>query len=436
MSGLMKVLVIGGGGREDALCWKISHSPLVSEIVCAPGNAGIAKRARCVSVPASDVEGLVSVALSEKPDLTVVGPEVPLSLGIADRLEAEKIRVFGPSKAAAELEGSKVFSKQFMLRHSIPTAEFRVFEKVDAALSELRSAVFPLVIKADGLAAGKGVFVCATEKDAENALRSIMKDKVFGESGNRIVMEEFLSGSEMSFFAVSDGKTLVPLEPSQDHKRLLDGDKGPNTGGMGAYTPAPIATPDICERIMKEVMEPAVKGMREEGRPYKGVLYAGLMLDGEDSGDIIRIRTLEFNCRFGDPETQPMMMRMESDIVSLMIAAADGALETEKPPVWSKRSALCVIMASQGYPGGYARGEELRGIPDDGSGVVVFHSGTADKDGGLVTAGGRVLGVTALGDTIWDAARNAYGAVEKIEEKTGAGVLFYRKDIGHGALAG
>ncbi len=428
MSGMMRVLVVGGGGREDALCWKIARSPLVSEVVCAPGNAGIAKRARVVPVAASDIDGLVSLALSEKPDLTVVGPEVPLSLGLADRLKSEKIRVFGPSKAAAEIEGSKVFSKQFMLRHSIPTADFHVFENIDSAMEGLGRVSFPVVIKADGLAAGKGVFVCATEREAESALRSIMEDRVFGESGNRIVMERFLSGEEMSFFAVSDGKTLIPLEPSQDHKRLLDGDKGPNTGGMGAYSPAPVASRSVCERVMKEVMEPVVRGMREEGRPYSGVLYAGLMIDGED------IKTLEFNCRFGDPETQPLMMRMRSDIVPLMVAAADGALEGESPPEWSAEAAVCVVMVSRGYPGAYKNGAELRGVPDDGSGVIVFHSGTGEKNGGLVAAGGRVLGVTALGDTIRDAASKAYGAAKKIEEATGVEVLFHRKDIGRRAF--
>lgn len=430
MSGLMKVLVVGGGGREDALCWKISRSPLVSEVVCAPGNAGTAKRARRCPVAASDIEGLVSLALSEKPDLTVVGPEVPLSLGLADRLESENLRVFGPSGEAARIEGSKVFSKRFMRRHSIPTAGFNVFEDFEAAAEGVERMGFPLVVKADGLAAGKGVFVCAAKRDAEDALRSIMKDGIFGESGNRIVAERFVAGYEMSFFAVTDGKTVVPLEPSQDHKRLLDGDKGPNTGGMGAYTPPPVAARNLCERIMEEVMTPAVNGMREEGSPYKGVLYAGLMIDGED------IKTLEFNCRFGDPETQPMMMRMESDIVPLMTAAADGTLDRESAPEWSDRAAVCVVMASRGYPARSEEGAELKGIPPDGSDVVVFHSGTAEKNGGFVAAGGRVLSVTALGDTIGDAARKAYDTVEKIERETGVGVLCYRKDIAHKARRG
>lgn len=428
MSGLMKVLVVGGGGREDALCWKIARSPLVSDVICAPGNAGIAKRARCVPIAVSDIEGLAALAVSEKPDLTVVGPEAPLALGLTDRLESEKIRVFGPSKAAAEIEGSKVFAKQFMVRNSIPTADFKVFDNVATAVEELGRIRFPVVVKADGLAAGKGVFVCMNRRDAENAMRSLMEEKVFGESGDRIVMEQFLPGSEMSFFAVSDGTAVVPLEPSQDYKRLLDGGKGPNTGGMGAHTPAPIASGKVCERIMKEVMEPAVRGMREEGRPYKGVLYAGLMINGED------IKTLEFNCRFGDPETQPVMMRMESDIVPLMVAAADKTLEKETPPEWNDRASVCVVMASRGYPGNYSQGAELKGIPDDSPGVVVFHSGTAEKDGGTVAVGGRVLGVTALGDTIEDAARKAYGAVEKIEEKTDGNPLYYRKDIGSGAF--
>ncbi|QMU56567.1 MAG: phosphoribosylamine--glycine ligase [Candidatus Mycalebacterium zealandia] len=421
----MKVMVVGGGGREDALCWKIARSPLVSEIVCAPGNAGITKRARCVAVAAADTEAMVALALKEKPELVVIGPEVSLSLGLADALEAKKIRVFGPSKAAAEIEGSKVFSKQFMRRHSIPTADFDVFENVDDAIRALGETDFPVVIKADGLAAGKGVFVCQKRKDAENALRSIMSDKVFGESGNRIVMEQFLPGAELSFFAISDGQTVIPLEPSQDHKRLLDGDCGPNTGGMGAYTPAPIATGEIREKIMNEFMKPAIEGMAEEGKPYKGVLYAGLMIDGAD------IKLLEFNCRFGDPETQPLMMRMKSDIVPLLAAAADGTLANQKPPEWNESAAVCVVMASNGYPGKYEKGAELKGIPNDGEESVVFHAGTAEKDGKVVTGSGRVLGVTALGDTIRKAAARAYETVERIDGETGSGTLVYRKDIGN-----
>ncbi|MGI9558742.1 MAG: phosphoribosylamine--glycine ligase [Thermodesulfobacteriota bacterium] len=420
----MKVLVIGGGGREDALCWKINASPLVSEVICAPGNAGIAKRARCVDISADDIDGLVNLAIAENPDLTVVGPEVPLALGLADRLEEKGIKVFGPSKVAAELEGSKIFSKQFMVRHGIPTAKFKSFDNIKEATLELGWINFPVVIKADGLAAGKGVFICNSQTDAENALSSIMRDKMFGDSGNRIVMEEFLKGEEVSFFAISDGKTVVPLEPSQDHKRLLDGDKGPNTGGMGAYTPAPLADKSVCDRIMEEIMKPVIKGMSDEGRPYKGVLYAGLMVDGND------IKVLEFNCRFGDPETQPLLMRMKSDIVPLLTAAAEGNLENTAPPVWSELAAACVIMASNGYPGGYDKGKELKGIAGDEPDAVVFHCGTSEKDGKLVTNGGRVLAVTALGGTIKEAAGRAYGKVEQIRKETGEGVLVYRKDIG------
>ncbi|WP_462137590.1 phosphoribosylamine--glycine ligase [Candidatus Mycalebacterium sp.] len=420
----MKVMVVGAGGREDALCWKIARSPLVSEIVCTPGNAGMAKRARCAAVSVSDIEATVALALEEKPGLVVIGPEVPLSLGLTDALEAKKIRVFGPSKAAAEIEGSKVFSKQFMQRHSIQTANFDVFENIDDATRALGKTDFPVVIKADGLAAGKGVFVCSKREDAENALRSIMSDKLFGESGNRIVMEQFLPGAELSFFAISDGQTVIPLEPSQDHKRLFDGDGGPNTGGMGAYTPAPIATDEIREKIMNKVIKPAVEGMAEENRHYKGVLYAGLMIDGAD------IKTLEFNCRFGDPETQPLMMRMKSDIVPLLTAAADGTLASQNPPEWKKSAAVCVVMASNGYPGEYEKGAELKGIPNDTEESVVFHAGTAEKDGKTVTGGGRVLGVTALGDTIKDATARAYETVKRIDGETGSGVLVYRKDIG------
>lgn len=418
----MKVLVVGGGGREDALCYKTGMSPLVSEVVCAPGNAGISKRARCAAVSPEDIDGLVSLALEEKPGLTVVGPEAPLALGLVDRLEAEGLRVFGPSKAAAAIEGSKVFSKNFMHRHGIPTADFKVFDNIKDAAREVEGAAFPLVLKADGLAAGKGVFVCAGKKEADAALAALMRDRAFGDSGDRVVMESFLPGEEVSFFAVSDGKTAIPLEPSQDHKRLLDGDRGPNTGGMGAYAPAPVATPELRRRVMEEVIKPAVAGMADEGIPYKGVLYAGLMTDGDG------IRTLEFNCRFGDPETQPLMMRMESDIVPLLLASADGTLADEKPPVWSRGAAACVIMAADGYPGGYARGAEIRGA-DGGGSVEVFHSGTAEKNGAVVTNGGRVLGVTAAGGTLREAVDAAYEKVAEIEKQTGAGILVYRKDI-------
>lgn len=425
----MKILVIGGGGREDALCWKIKASHLVSEVICAPGNAGIAKRARCVPVSADDIDGLVNLAIAENPDLTVVGPEVPLALGLADRLEEKGIKVFGPSKVAAELEGSKIFSKQFMVKHGIPTAEFKSFGNFKEADIEVeRTKNFPVVIKADGLAAGKGVFICNSIMDGKKALSSIMRKKVFGESGNRIVMEEFLKGEEVSFFAISDGKTIVPLEPSQDHKRLLDGDKGPNTGGMGAYTPAPLADKSVCDRIMEEIMKPVIKGMSDEGRPYKGVLYAGLMIDGDD------IKVLEFNCRFGDPETQPLLMRMLSDIVPLLTAAAEGKLEYAESPRWSTRSTACVIMASKGYPSDYDKGRVLEGIPEDEAGAVVFHCGTAEKDGRLVTAGGRVLAVTTRGNSMKGAVDRAYRIVRKIEKETGEDVLVYRNDIGRKVL--
>ncbi len=421
----MKVLVVGGGGREHALCWKISQSPLVTTLYCAPGNPGIAKNAKCVDIKTHDIDGFVRFAKSNEIDLTVVGPEFPLSLGIVDSFNDEGLHIFGPTKAAAEIETSKAFSKNLMKKYDIPTAFFSAFSDYEEAVEWVREVKPPLVIKADGLAAGKGVFVCHTEKEAIQALDDVMQKKIFGDSGDQVVIEEFLRGEEASFFAVTDGVNVVPLEASQDHKPLLDGDQGPNTGGMGAYTPAPVVTPKIAELAMSKIMLPTVKAMREEGREYKGVLYAGLMI--EDGNP----KVLEFNCRFGDPETQPLMMRLKSDIVPILRAVAGKGISRETVE-WKDEAAVCVVMASKGYPGDYKKGAPIGGLDElrDMDGVVAFHSGTALEGGQIITDGGRVLGVTALGENIQDAIRLAYKAVGKIDCEQ----LCYRTDIGRKAL--
>lgn len=421
----MKVLVVGGGGREHALCWKISQSPLVTTLYCAPGNPGIAKNAKCVDIKTHDIDGYVRFAKSNEIDLTVVGPEFPLSLGIADRFGDEGLHIFGPTKAAAEIETSKAFSKNLMKKYDIPTAFFSAFTDYEEAIVWVREVKPPLVIKADGLAAGKGVFVCHTEEEAIQALDDVMRKKIFGDSGDQVVIEEFLRGEEASFFALTDGVNVVPLEASQDHKALLDGDQGPNTGGMGAYTPAPIVTPKMAELVMSRIMLPTVKAMREEGREYKGVLYAGLMI--EDGNP----KVLEFNCRFGDPETQPLMMRLESDIVPILRAVAGRGISRETVE-WKDEASVCVVMASKGYPGDYKKGVPIGGLDElrDMDGVVAFHSGTALESGRIVTDGGRVLGITALGENIQDAIRLAYKAVGKIDCEQ----LCYRTDIGRKAL--
>ena len=421
----MKVLVVGGGGREHALCWKISQSPLVTTLYCAPGNPGIAKNAKCIDIKTHDIDGYLRFAKSNEIDLTVVGPEFPLSLGIVDRFDDEGLQIFGPTKAAAEIETSKAFSKYLMKKYDIPTAFFSVFSDYDEAVAWVREVKPPLVIKADGLAAGKGVFVCQTEEEAIQALDDVMQKKIFGDSGDQVVVEEFLRGEEASFFALTDGVNVVPLEASQDHKALLDGDQGPNTGGMGAYTPAPVVTPQMAELVMSRIMLPTVKAMREEGREYKGVLYAGLMI--EDGNP----KVLEFNCRFGDPETQPLMMRLKSDIVPVLRAVAGSGISRETVE-WKDEAAVCVVMASKGYPGDYKKGVPIGGLDElrDMDGVVAFHSGTALEGGQIVTDGGRVLGVTALGENIQDAIRLAYKAVGKIDCEQ----LCYRTDIGRKAL--
>lgn len=421
----MKVLVIGSGGREHALAWKLSQSKKVSKLYIAPGNPGTAQHGENVAIAAEDIEGLKSFALKERIDLTVIGPEVPLTLGITDVFASAGLKVFGPSKLASELEGSKVFSKELMLKYGVPTAHYKKFDNPGHAKAYIETHRAPYVIKADGLAAGKGVIICPTKDEALEAIDLIMQKKAFGAAGRLIVIEEFLKGEEASFLAITDGSTVVPLAPAQDHKAVYDGDAGPNTGGMGAYSPAPIVTQKLQDEVMRTVMEPTVRAMTKEGRPYKGVLYAGLMISEG------RPRVLEFNCRFGDPETQPILMRLEDDLVDVIAAAIEGRLEGIRLN-WSKKAAVCVVMASKGYPGEYLKGSEIRGLKEAAAlkDVMVFHAGTALKEGRTVTSGGRVLGVTALGDDIASAIDRAYEAVGKISWE-GA---HYRKDIGRRAL--
>ncbi len=422
----MKVLVVGGGGREHALVMKIAESDRVEKVYCAPGNAGIAVDAELVDLEDSDLSGLLAFARDEEIGLTVVGPEVPLCAGIVDLFTENGLRIFGPNRAAAELEGSKVFAKKLMQKHMIPTASFRAFSDQDEAMTYLRTVLdWPVVIKADGLAAGKGVVIVQGLEDAEETITSIMADRQFGEAGRTVVVEEFLNGEEASILAFTDGATIAVLEASQDHKAARDGDRGPNTGGMGAYSPAPIVTDRVLDQVSRDILVPLVHALRKEERPYRGILYAGLMI-GKGGAKV-----LEFNVRFGDPETQVVLPRLKTDLVELMEATIDGTLEQVELE-WDPRAAMCVVMAAAGYPGAYARGKRIHGIGDANAleGVTVFHAGTRIEDGDLVTAGGRVLGVTALGDDLAAARDRAYEAVEKI---TWEGIL-YRKDIGYRAL--
>lgn len=421
----MKVLVIGGGGREHALAWKLASSPRVKRIYCAPGNAGIARTATCVPIKADDIEELLEFAKKEKIDMTVVGPEAPLTLGIVDVFKRSGMRIFGPTSEAAVLEGSKVYAKEFCNRHGIPTAASATFTGIKDARTYLAKQQMPVVIKADGLAAGKGVMICKDMTEASAALEEIMVERAFGDAGNRVVIEEFLHGEEASFIAISDGRNVLPLATSQDHKRVYDDDRGPNTGGMGAYSPAKVVTAEVYDRVMKKIMVPAVGGMAKDGREFVGVLYAGLMIrNGEP-------KVLEFNCRFGDPETQPIMMRLKTDLVDVMEAAVNGTLNKIELE-WDSRPAVCVVLAAQGYPGSYEKGSSIRGLNEaDGlADTAVFHAGTTEKEGVVVTSGGRVLGVTALGEDIASAIKNAYAAVEKISWEG----MHYRKDIGRRAL--
>ena len=421
----MKVLVVGGGGREHALVWKIAQSPRVKKIFCAPGNAGIAKLANCVPIGAAEIDKLLAFARDEKIDLTVVGPEDPLSKGIVDQFEAAGMRVFGASQKAARIESSKSFAKAIMEKYGIPTAKGQTFTRLAQAQAYVKKMGAPLVVKADGLAAGKGVIVCSTEKMALDALKQIMVDREFGEAGDQVVVEECLVGEEASFLAFTDGKTVLPLPSSQDHKPVFDDDKGLNTGGMGAYSPAPVVDGYLHQRIMNEVMIPMVKGMAAEGCPYKGVLYAGLMIDRDT------IKVLEFNGRFGDPEAQPLLIRLQNDIIPVIEAIIDERLDTCRLEI-DPRASVCVVMASGGYPGKYKKGLEITGIDAANRmrDVVVFHAGTRLEGKQVLSDGGRVLGVTALGDTVELAIKKAYQAVAKINWKD----VHYRTDIGKKAL--
>lgn len=421
----MKVLVVGSGGREHALVWKIKQSPKVSKIYCAPGNAGIKKMAQCLDISATDVKSLAAFAGKEKIDLTIVGPEASLVEGIVDIFEEKGLRIFGPTQKAAILEGSKVFTKEFLKKYDIPSAAFKVFKDPKKAKKYINKCGAPIVVKADGLAAGKGVIVAATVEEAKEAVDLIMRDRVFGDAGDRLVVEQCLKGEEASFIAFTDGKSVLPLPTSQDHKPIFDNDQGPNTGGMGAYSPAPVVTEAISNYVMEKVMLQTLRGMAAEGRPYKGMLYAGLMIDGD------KINVLEFNCRFGDPEAQPLLMRLKSDIVDIFEAAIDGKLHTIDMKI-DPRPTICVVMSSGGYPGSYEKGKQIRGISKANAqtGVEVFHAGTAIEKRRLVTAGGRVLGITAVGKDLETAISRAYAGVSLISW-TGS---FYRTDIGAKAL--
>jgi phosphoribosylamine--glycine ligase len=422
----MKVLVIGNGGREHALCWKIAQSPLVDKIYCAPGNAGISKIAECLDIQATDVFGLRDFAYRNKIDLTVVGPEASLVAGVVDQFNSEGLKIFGPTKEAAQMEGSKSFCKDILKRNGVPTAHHQLLKNFQEAKSFLKKSSFPIVLKADGLAAGKGVAICGDIDSAIEWLESVMENYALGEAGKTVVAEEFLQGEELSVMAITDGYTIVVLEPAQDHKRAFDNDEGPNTGGMGAYSPVPFVPPNLINRIIEEILLPTIHGLKKTGCVYKGVLYAGLMLT--QTGP----KVIEYNVRFGDPETQPLMMRLKSDIVPLFLGSVNQNLKEVSVPEWHPETAVCVVMASGGYPGKYQTGAIINGLADAESlkNTVVFHAGTAFKDENIITKGGRVLGVTALGKNIKDARENAYAAVKKISFEN----AFYRNDIGIKAL--
>jgi phosphoribosylamine--glycine ligase len=423
----VKILIIGNGGREHALAWKCAQSPRVSEVLVAPGNAGTARETKCrnVAVPAEEVAGLLQLARDEGVQLTLVGPEAPLVLGVVDAFRAAGLAIFGPTQAAAQLEGSKAFAKDFMARHAIPTAAYGVFTDVAAAEAFIRALPAPPVVKADGLAAGKGVIVATSFDEACRAARDMLAGNAFGSAGHRVVVEEFLAGEEASFICMVDGVHILPMATSQDHKRLLDGDAGPNTGGMGAYSPAPVVTPEIHARVMREVIEPTVRGMAADGLPYSGFLYAGLMIS-PDGG----LKVLEYNCRFGDPETQPIMMRLQSDLTVLVEAAIAGRLDTVHAE-WDARAALGVVLAAAGYPDAPRKGDAIHwtGALDTGT-AKLFHAGTRAQDGSIVTSGGRVLCAVGLGADIAAAQRMAYAAVDSVMFEG----MQYRRDIGHRAL--
>ncbi len=421
----MKVLIVGGGGREHAIAWKLSESQKVDKIYCTPGNAGIAELAECIEVAPDDFGALLDFVKYEWIDLTIVGPEDPLSKGIVDVFEKEGRRIIGPTKAAAMLESSKIFAKDFMRRYRIPTAEYKVFSTYMHAEDHVRMMGAPIVIKADGLAAGKGVFVASTIDEAIDALRLIMKDRAFGDAGDRVVVEQCLQGEEASFMVFTDGETIVPMVSSQDHKRVFDGDIGLNTGGMGAYSPAPIITPAFEKEIVDTIMRPVIEGMKSEGIKYKGILYAGLMINNNKPS------VLEFNCRLGDPETQPVLSRLSTDLLDICLALTDGKL-SELDVKWKPEAAVCVVLAAKGYPGTYPKGDVIEGLDEAKkiADVTVFHAGTTFKNNSVVTNGGRVLGVTALGEDIRAARDKAYEAIKNIHFNG----MHYRKDIAYRAL--
>ena len=421
----MKILVVGGGGREHALVWKIMQCPRVREIYCAPGNAGIAEVAHCVDMDVVDLDGLSRFAMDREIDLTVVGPELPLTQGIVDRFESRGLKIFGATQKAAALEGSKTFCKDILRRYGIPTADYQVFDDKGRAAAHIRSRGAPLVVKADGLAAGKGVIVAQTKEEALEALDRIMVAREFGSAGDRVVIEDCLLGEEASFLVFTDGERVLPMASSQDHKAVFDDDQGPNTGGMGAYSPAPVVTEDVHQRIMEDIMVPLVRAMKAEGRTYRGILYGGLMIDGG------KPYVLEFNARFGDPEAQPILMRMKSDIVPLLMACVDGSLEGMEIE-WDSRPAICVVMCARGYPGSYEKNMVVHGLSEvtQMEDAVVFHAGTRLDGETIVTNGGRVLGVTALGDSIPEAVQKVYEGVARIHWKA----MHYRRDIGRKAL--
>ncbi len=423
----MNVLIIGGGGREHALAWKAAQNPDVNTVYVAPGNAGTALESKLenVNIAVEDIDALVDFATEKSIELTIVGPEAPLVLGVVDAFRDAGLPVFGPTKAAAQLEGSKAFTKDFLARHNIPTADYANFTEIEPALEYVRAQGAPIVVKADGLAAGKGVIVAMTLQQAEEAIKDMLAGNTFGEAGSRVVIEEFLEGEEASFIVMVDGKSVLPMATSQDHKRVGDKDTGPNTGGMGAYSPAPVVTPEVHQAILEQVIYPTVRGMDAEGYPYTGFLYAGLMIGADGTPKVI-----EYNCRFGDPETQPIMMRMESDLVDLCLDAIDENLENAES-YWDPRAAVGVVLAAGGYPADYHKGDAITGLPaSETEGEKVFHAGTSHQEGYVVTDGGRVLCATALGETVSDAQQRAYRLAEQINWNG----MFYRHDIGYRAI--
>lgn len=424
----MNILIIGAGGREHALGWKVAQNPNVKTVFVAPGNAGTALEPKLenVNIAVEDIAGLVAFAQEKRIELTIVGPETPLVLGVVDAFRKADLPIFGPTQAAAQLEGSKAFTKDFLARHHIPTGAYANFTEIEPALAYVRQQGAPIVVKADGLAAGKGVIVAITLQEAEDAIQDMLAGNTFGDAGSRVVIEEFLDGEEASFIVMVDGVNVLPMATSQDHKRVGDKDTGPNTGGMGAYSPAPVVTPEIHERVMQEVIYPTVRGMAAEGNPYTGFLYAGLMIDAQGTPKVI-----EYNCRFGDPETQPIMMRMQSDLVELCFAALEGKLDQVESK-WDPRASIGIVLAAGGYPADYAKGDVISGLPtQEVAGEKIFHAGTSNQAGEVVTNGGRVLCATALGNTVSQAQQRAYQLAKQVNWDG----MFYRSDIGYRAIA-